>query len=176
MEIAVKLFHVTTTVNEFAGCKGVPIRWFYCDDRPQPRPYAELIENYDPNDERSCYPEGYIDELFTEDEAKLLKIYLEQQHDKGEVTTIRETSLPIRNRTMAFGACPAGGGIDFYRLYETPGYDLPFRVEGYFDLLRRELVDGSGVYHERLLLVFPNGETRMETNEEAAARERKLLH
>ena len=41
-----------------------------------------------------------------------------------------------------------GGGDDFYILHKEPQYPLPFKVEGYFDLVGCELVNGSGVYHD----------------------------
>jgi hypothetical protein len=69
---------------------------------------------------------------------------------------------------MGNGARAVGGGDDFYMLAKEPEYSLPFEVWGYFDLVGCELVDGSDVYHHRLLLVSQN-EVRMQTNEEAKA-------
>ena len=75
---------------------------------------------------------------------------------------------------MGVGAIPVGGGDDFQMLNREPGYNLPFKVWGYFNLVGRELADGSGIIHHHRLLIFdPDGPgtSRMQTNEEAAATE-----
>src|SRR4029450_10374885 len=65
------LYSVTTVMKEHDGYKNASFHWFYCDARTIPRPYADLIENYNRmNKLRAAYAEGYIDELFTLDEAK----------------------------------------------------------------------------------------------------------
>jgi hypothetical protein len=78
-----KLYGVITTVKEYRGKKDVSFAWF-CTDRgtPSHRRYADLIENYDPQDEvrmdevqtsNRRMAEARIDELFTADEASQLK-------------------------------------------------------------------------------------------------------
>jgi hypothetical protein len=69
------------------------------------------------------------------------------------------------------GTISVGGGDDFYMLDREEAYSLPFAVRGYYNLVGCELVDGSGVYHHRLLRVCPGGTVRMQTNDEAAATE-----
>jgi hypothetical protein len=76
--------------------------------------------------------------------------------------------LPIPNNMMGNGARAVGGGDDFYMLHQKPEYLLPFKVEGYFNLVGRELVDGSDVYHRRLWRLSPDGTMRMQTNKEAS--------
>ena len=148
--------------------------WFYSSKRSQPPGYyAQLIDDYDPSDDRSFCSENCIDEAFTADEARQLKEYLDREHGDAGTTTIREMSLPIPCHRAGWGAIAVGGGDDFYMLFEEAAYSLPFKVEGYFNLVGLELIDGSDVYHHRLLVVFPNGEMRMQTNEEAAAMERR---
>jgi hypothetical protein len=164
-----KLYNVRTTVKEYHGCKNVVFHWFYDGDRPTPRrPYAELIENYEPD---GFYSEDYIDRLFTEDEASQVKQYLDQEHGHEGTTTITEEPLPVANNVMSVAAIAVGGGDDFYMLDKEPEYSLPFKVEGYFNLVGCELVDGSDVYHSRLWLVSKNGDMRQQTNEEAKALE-----
>ena len=105
-----KLYNVDTIVKEFQDCKDVNFRWFYSNDRPQPRrPYAELVKNYTPDP----YTEGYIDELFSEDEARQLKQYLDREHGDAGTTTITEVSLPVANNIGGVGAIAVGGGDDF---------------------------------------------------------------
>ena len=123
------------------------------------------------------YAEGFVEELFTWDEAQQLKGYLERrQRDVGE-TVIKEVSLPVENCWMGFHARAVGGGDDFYMLSEHPEYSLPFKVLGYFNLVGCTLIDNGDTYRHRLFIVQrdPNGKVkvRKETNAEAAARERR---
>jgi hypothetical protein len=170
-EMMMKRFYVETRVPEFEGCKSVLFTWFNARPVRGQRPYAGLIEGYDPKDDTTAYAEGIIDELFTEEEALQLKSYIQQEKryvHSGGVTTLREVQIPIPNNSIGFGAMPVGGGNDFLVGYERPNYPLPFKVVAYYDLVGRELVDGSGVYHHRCMIVSPEG-VRMQTNEEAAA-------
>jgi hypothetical protein len=76
-----KLYLVNTLANECGGCRDVYFDWFHCgpgEPRP-PRPYAEVIANYDPGDDMG-YAEDAIDEMFTEAEAVALKAYLDREH------------------------------------------------------------------------------------------------
>ena len=54
---------------------------------------------------------------------------------------------------MGLGAIPVGGGPDGYLLHKESNYSLPFKVQGYFDLRGCVLVDGSGVFRSRLLML-----------------------
>jgi hypothetical protein len=163
-----KLYYVDTQVHEYSDCKDVPFTWFNWAPEHQ-RPYAKLIEGYDPKKWAIHYAEAYVDELFTEDEAKQLKAYLDREHGDAGVTTIREVQLPAPNNRAGVGSMAVGGGDDFHMLFERQDYSLPFKAAAYFDLRNCQLIDGSDVYHERLLLLFEDGGMRMQTNEEAAA-------
>jgi hypothetical protein len=141
----VELYRVTTIVKKFRGCKDVGFDWFRCERRA-PRPYAELIENYDPSGRRDVRDaEGCIDEMFELDEAQALKDYIDRNYGEAGITTIKKAELPIANNVMGVGATPVGGGQDFHLLDKAPNYTLPFKVWGYFDLRGCELVHGSGV-------------------------------
>ena len=164
-----KLYKVLTLVRKYHGCKNVRFTWFRCDHGSPKRPYAELIENYDPAADQVYYSEDAIEQLFTEEEARQLKGYLDREHGHEGVTTIEEEQLPIPENVMGVGAMAVGGGDDFYELTKEPEYSLPFKVWGYFNLVGCELLDGSDVYHHRLWLLGANGEMRQQTNEEAAA-------
>jgi hypothetical protein len=135
------LYHVSTIVKTYRGCKNVAFDWFRCERRA-PRPYADLIENYDPFDDLVVYPEECIDELFELDEAQALKDYIDQNYGDAGITTIKKIQLPIANNMMGAGAIPVGGLTDHHMLDNAPGYSLPFKVWGYFDLRGCELADG----------------------------------
>jgi hypothetical protein len=169
------LYDVTTTVKEYHGCKNVKFHWLRLETAP--RPYADLIENYDPSKLDVCYSEHCIDELFELDEAQALKDYLDREvAGRQDITTIEKAKLPIPNNSISPDAIGVGGGDDFYQLDKTPNYSLPFKVWGYYDLVGCELADGSGeTFRHYYLLVKPdaNGEVecRTETQEEARFRE-----
>jgi hypothetical protein len=161
-----KLYNVDTTAGEYSGCKDVNFHWFHSGKRSERRPYAQLIEGYEPTKKYVYYCEGYIDELFSEDEARQLKEYLDREHGDYDVTTVSEAELPVLDNVMGVGAMPVGGGDDFYMLSKKATYSLPFEVMGYFSLVGCELIDGSGGFHHRLFLL---PEMRWQTDEEAAA-------
>jgi hypothetical protein len=154
-----KLYRVWTVVNKYNECRNVTFEWFYYGERTPPRGYTELIENYKPEPHRQ-YVEAHVDELFTESAAQQLFAYLERGHGGAGTTTIEEVKLPVPNNLICLSAIPVGGGDDFYMLYKEKNYDLPFAVQGYFDLVGCDMLDGSGVHHHRLLLIQPNGEVR----------------
>src|SRR5262249_34287861 len=94
-----KLYSVITTVKEYSGCKNVIFRFRHAMPQGQ-RPYADLIKDYEPRNRNAFYVEAYIEELFTWDEARQLKAYLDQHHrDQGD-TVIKEVTLPVENTVM----------------------------------------------------------------------------
>jgi hypothetical protein len=171
------LFIVRSQVEMFGGCKRVRFRWFRPEVRSSDRAYADLIKNYDPDD---LYAKHFIDELFDAEEAQQLKVFLGRKKifEGGATiakTVIQKVQLPIASKSFPIGGLAVGGGDDFYMLEKVPGYSLPFRVRGYFNLVGCELLDGSDVYRHRLYFMdFIDNKLKfsMETNEEAASRER----
>jgi hypothetical protein len=124
------LYRVNTLVGKHRGCKDVPFKWFRCE-RGERRPYAHLIENYDPDNKHA---EDAIDELFTASEANALKEYLDRDY-LDEVTKIEKVALPIPNNSAGVGAnATAGGCLRFCKLDKGWKYSLAFRVWGVCDL------------------------------------------
>ena len=131
-----KLYSVTSDVLEFEGYKNVAFNWFLVDPPRNQRPYAELIEGYDPNEPNIDLPMDAIDELFTEEQAHALKRYLDDRHGGDMTTTIAEAKFPFSKDTVAFGQLPScGPDADNYTFDREPGYALPFRAWAHFDLL-----------------------------------------
>jgi hypothetical protein len=145
-----KLYHVETIVPEFGGHREVCLSWFV-DRRvvSANRPYAELINDYDPDDEYNCYPEGAIYELFSGDEAQAFVAWLKQNvGETDETTKISEVTLPIEGNIMGTGAIPIGGPQGFLKMKEVSGSEpaaspLGFTVLGYLDLRAHEPIDKS---------------------------------
>jgi hypothetical protein len=135
------LYYVESTAKEYHGCKDVHITWFMTSRRAAPlAPYAELIVEYgELDDEDRDQAEQWIDEMFTEEEARALLAWL-NQHRPGPIHVIGEPqATPVKARAE-------GGGV-FGSLYSIPlggpqgcivpneaDWDLPFKVNGYYDL------------------------------------------
>jgi len=96
MEKSMKFYSVTTIVSEWRGNKDVKFDWFLWDAPNEPRPYAELIENYGATEIDHRLAEGCVDELFTAEQAAELKQYLNRKFDAAS-TTIKEG--PSRSRS-----------------------------------------------------------------------------
>jgi hypothetical protein len=104
----IKLFHVRSRAN-LHGYKDVPIDWFVTKRGPH-----------------------YGPEQFTEDEAKALTDWL-AAHRKCS-TTIEPVEFPRPDNVMSFNEIPVGGENDFLMISESPDYDLPFKVDGHYDV------------------------------------------
>lgn len=135
------LYQVTTMVPEFACHRNVPISWCLIE-RTGLRPYAALIEDYNPT--ADCRrAEAAVDELFNEEQAAALKAHLDREHGPEIVTTVEEAKVPFPNNVIGcedmYGCSLMWGPLN---LPTTPGYDLPFEVWGYFDLRHCEPIPG----------------------------------
>jgi hypothetical protein len=93
--------------------------------------YRDVITDYDPND---MLPEGAVEELFTEAEAKAFCEFLNAHRDYTNTEIKPYSKFPISNSMMGLGATPMGGGIDNLMTGDAPDYNLPFKVYGYYDL------------------------------------------
>jgi hypothetical protein len=114
----------------------VDLVWFRFRKSDRQHLYADLTENYDPtrrkpsDTSRGDSPpefmdaEAHVAELFTEEDAKQLKTYLDRNRD--DPNTISEAKLPILQNTIGFGAIPVRGGWDCL-MYERFGHPLSFR-------------------------------------------------
>jgi hypothetical protein len=109
-----KLYDVTSTVKEYDGRKDVPFTWF-CKKRSgegDERRYAELIKGYDDLENYlRVYVESYIHELFTQDEARQLKDYLDSRYGPHATTTITEVPLPVDNTSWGLERCLSGAPL-----------------------------------------------------------------
>ena len=152
-----KLYSVTTTVPELNGHRDVLLQWFV-DKRaiPAQRPYAELVESYDPSDEYHDYREGAADELFDAAEAEALAAWLDANRGEGS-TKIAEASLPLSSNIIGFGAIAVGGANDFLMVHDLTDLatsPLGFTVLGYYDLRGHEPLDKSVPARHRFCSVY----------------------
>jgi hypothetical protein len=161
----------------------VVMNWFRVGQRKPPVPYHELIADHAGlPDLRRMYAEHFIDELFTATDVELLEKYLRQAHadtleldaTAHEVLTVREVALPVKDAVMGYSDLPKDGLADGYLLAEQPGYTLPFRVQGYFDLRKDGYpykLDQSVAYLHRALQILGIDKGIPKKKIEAAAAE-----
>jgi hypothetical protein len=116
----------------------VKINWFVLERKNPLAPYETSIQDYGQLDEKErIFPEVYVNEQFSREEAENLKKYLDR---RPEVTTqIEEIELPVSPNASGCRRLPRGAGNDFYILHGEKSYSLPFKVEGYFSVRFAEL-------------------------------------
>jgi transcriptional regulator CtsR len=131
-----KLFRVTSKVNKFSYQKrvydSVEICWFVIHRENSSVSYVELIKNYgkEVNNSQDMF-ENNIKELFTEQEANILKEYLHRKHKQK--CEIKRAELLLEAYTLGYGDLVPDSGEGFYKLNDEDGYDLPFVAWGYYD-------------------------------------------
>jgi hypothetical protein len=107
--MTIRLYDVDSTVSEYSGCRDVNFRWFVVDCEEPVAFVAEAIEVFDLGNSTAGYPVEALDELFTLEEAEMLRDYLERSYG-DESVVITERELPSANNTMGLRAIPLGGG------------------------------------------------------------------
>jgi hypothetical protein len=132
-----KLYHCYSIVNNL-GYKGihydkVKISWFVKGREKPQVPFEQAIANYSTLTAAArSYPENYILERFTQMEVELLKGYLSSvQKIKAAAEEIK---LPVSENKKGYKDVPPIPGTDFIVLHEKQNYNLPFKVEGIFNI------------------------------------------
>ncbi len=138
-----RLYRVESTVNNFTFgsliYNKVGIDWFVSGRKVPLVSYERAIQNYRKDkDGRHFLPRGYLNGLFAKSEAEALKDHLLRVHNEN--CEIKEQKLPIPFNYMSYESIPVGGGSYFWHLNTEEGYDLPFGVSGWFDLLAHEVI------------------------------------
>ncbi len=162
-----RLFSAWSIVENVDGYDGVTFNWVYAGRKKPLGPYNELIADYH-NLDRVIRPymEGYVDELFTEEEIKALRAYLSKRSPagrhfrcKGHYQTqqmelfVAEMPLPImepaRDKNIILRNATHSGGLqDSYIFSNEDGYDLPFKVYAYFDLQDCPRISNSSNFYD----------------------------
>jgi hypothetical protein len=133
-----RLFTVHSLVRNFLyqgnRYEEVKINWFVLERKQSLVPFAAAIQDYDQLDEKErAFPEEYVNEQFSREEAEALKNYLD--HQPLTATRIEAVELPVAaNASGCRRLSAAGAGGAFLPLYKGKGYSLPFKVEGYFSV------------------------------------------
>lgn len=111
----------------------VKIHWFVTDRKSSPLPYGKAIENYDeiPFLEK-VGPESFVNQCFTAQEVELLKHYLISTQKTKVV--VEECPLPVKSTASGYRDTIPPPGTNFISLHKKSGYNLPFKVDGIFNL------------------------------------------
>lgn len=131
-----KLFRVRSKINHFPHEEriydSVELCWFVVYRECPAFSYERLVEEYgEKSDGSSFISENNLNELFTEEEAKILKEYILRVHKQGCV--VKEANLPLEYYSFGYEDIVLGYEEGLYKLNEEDGYDLPFIVWGYYD-------------------------------------------
>lgn len=131
-----KLFTAHSTMNLQFGdnwWEDVPIAW-YADREEPPFPYDQVIQidNHDESDPLLNYPRHYVNGLFTEQEARSLVAYLEAG---GVGVDLYQVDLPISDIEIGVWMKPFSPSREGHiSLAGNVGYNLPFKINGFFQL------------------------------------------
>jgi hypothetical protein len=111
----------------------VKINWFVLERKMPLVPYAEAIQDYAQLDEKErVFPEEYVNEQFSQEEAVSLKRFLDRQ--PATTTQIEAIEIPVMANVSGCQRLAAGSGNDFLALHKAKNYALTFKVEGYFSV------------------------------------------
>ncbi len=132
-----ELFSVHSLVHGFSYegtvYEEVKVIWFVLDRKTPLAPYESAIMDYGQlSAPDRAFPEEYLDELFSRQEAESLKKHLDPRPEA--ITRIEAIELPVMANTSGCRRLPRGNGNDFLELYREKGYTLPFKVAGYFSV------------------------------------------
>jgi hypothetical protein len=132
-----KLYHVYSMVNNFRYkdilYDNLKVNWFVSGRETPQVPFEKVIANYEGlSSTARIHPENHIKEKFTLIEAELLKQFLASSHKIDAV--IEEKVLPVGKDETGYHDLPPTPGVDFIALYKKKPYDLPFNIEGIFNI------------------------------------------
>lgn len=129
-------YWVTVIILKFDGYQNVDFHLFHTEmSNEELAPLVMLAPGRSIDDVAHWYTASAIEQTFSKAEVKQLYAYFKQ----WDIVRLKASrAQPPDNHCMGYGAYPVGGGNDFYTFSEVPGYSLPFKVWGYFDLRHSE--------------------------------------
>lgn len=127
----VRLYKACSVVDNFMGQDQVRLDWFVVGRTVPLAPYAELIQDYDADNEDSCFDQVLVNELFTEFEGEELRAYLGKSHQLD--LQLEEVTLPVKPGGLSYGLLLISGEKSFYTLADEEGYDLSLSILGHYD-------------------------------------------
>ncbi len=130
------LYKVYSVVNNFIykglSYDNLRIIWFVINRQEPIVPFEQAIENYSELSLTArVNPENFIKQCFTLAEAESLKQYLSAAQKINAI--IEGCPLPVKGHVNGYRDVPPAPGTDYVTLHKKPNYNLPFKVEGFFN-------------------------------------------
>jgi hypothetical protein len=144
-----KLYHIYSVVNNFKYREivydNLKIRWFVKDREIPQIPFERAVTGYvELTGTDKIHAENYVKECFTIDEVDQFKKHLVTvERIRARVETCY---LPFSGTLKGHRDVSPVPGMDFISLYKRFSYDLPFKVEGVFNvrLAEERIVSDDG--------------------------------
>ncbi len=139
--ITIRLFKILSIVNNFKfkdkEYDNVKINWFVVEREKPIIPYEKVIMLYSRMSgiEKTNITQ-YIDEKFTLREGRLLEKYIENTPDIK--TVFEDIHIPIIENVRSFANIIGAMNTSRISLYNKKDYNLPFKVEGIFNITDAE--------------------------------------
>lgn len=132
-----RLYLVFSSISDFRYqgilYDNLKINWFVVGRKKPHVPFDAVIVNYSElSGAGRAQPEKYILERFTQMEADLLHGYLASAQKIDAV--VEELKLPVSEGERGYRSGPPPPGTDFIQLFKKKSYNLPFKVEGIFNI------------------------------------------
>jgi hypothetical protein len=113
--------------------ENVRIDWFVKERSIPPFPVETAMLHYDQlSESQRNDAEAYLKGLFTDEETRQLSQHLKEKKNLG--VTVEEVTFPIAKMPDTRKSLALNPGTGFYRLYQKEGYNLPFKVEGFYNI------------------------------------------
>ncbi len=151
-----RIFTVHSLVRNFqyqdTRYEEVKINWFFLERKKPLVPFAAAIHDYAQlNEKERVFPEEYLNEQFSLEEAEALKKFLDRR--PATTTRIHAIELPVMANVSGCRRLAAGSDGDFLALHKGKHYSLSFKVAGYFNIRFAEPMisgdDRATVVHRR---------------------------
>jgi hypothetical protein len=131
-----QLYKVYSIINNFlyrgTYFDNLKIDWFVVDQQELHVPFEKAIEGYKQLSLTArISPQNYITQCFSWEQANLLKKYLASLQKTN--ATIQGCQLPVGSNVSGYRDVPPPRGTDFILLHKKSIYNLPFKVEGFFN-------------------------------------------
>ena len=139
--ITIRLFKILSIVNNFKYkdnvYDNVKINWFVVGREEPIMPYDKVIMLYSRmhGDEKNNIIQ-YIDEKFTLREGRLLEKYIENTPEMK--TIFEDINIPVVENVRSFNNIIGAINTSRISLYKKKNYNLPFKVEGIFNITDAE--------------------------------------
>ncbi len=142
----IRLFEAHSTLPEIRSRRNVEVDWYVVKrDKPHISDFRSIViwehPHHDDVGDSNSSTRTALDQYLTEEEARLLGAHLRTQ---GIMLNVTEVELPIRIKE--WGLSPMDEGWEHplegtLTVNDLADYDLPFHVEGFYDLRGCEVVD-----------------------------------